>query len=190
MAGMTNPEAFSRVLIDKALTDSGWTLTDPKQVRFELHGSSGRADYVLLGKYGPLCVVEAKKEDADPYDAKEQAPYPACSFRCEERQGLQRNCPFSDVPRGDRRWCGLLGVPENEDPFRGEEVVPDGDSKATGYLDFRDRFREAEMVLFYAKKEIMLINMPKDRGDWPEEKLVDEGNRWRGEKRNNEGRRR
>jgi len=36
----------------------------------------------------------------------------------------------------------------------------------------------------------MLINMPKDRGDWPEEKLVDEGNRWRGEKRNNEGRRR
>jgi len=71
MAGMANPEAFSRVLIDKTLTESGWNLTDPMQVRFEVHGSGGRADYVLLGKYGPLCVVEAKKEDADPYDGED-----------------------------------------------------------------------------------------------------------------------
>jgi hypothetical protein len=30
-------EAFSRVLIDKALEYSGWDLLDPKQVVFELH---------------------------------------------------------------------------------------------------------------------------------------------------------
>jgi predicted type IV restriction endonuclease len=29
-------EAFSRVLIDKALEFSGWNLLDPQQVRFEL----------------------------------------------------------------------------------------------------------------------------------------------------------
>jgi predicted type IV restriction endonuclease len=30
-------EAFSRILIDKALEFSGWNLPDPKQVIFELH---------------------------------------------------------------------------------------------------------------------------------------------------------
>ncbi len=68
---MNQSEAFSRVLIDKALEASGWNLE--KDVRFELTTSTGRADYVLNGKYGPLCVLEAKKEDVDPYDAKEQA---------------------------------------------------------------------------------------------------------------------
>jgi len=67
------PEAFSRVLIDQALKDSGWNLLDPRQVRFELHGHSGRADYILSGQHGPLCVLEAKRPDLDPYDAKEQA---------------------------------------------------------------------------------------------------------------------
>ncbi len=67
------PEAFSRVLIDQALQDSGWNLLDPRQVRFEMQGANGRADYVLLGTHGPLCVLEAKRADADPYDAKEQA---------------------------------------------------------------------------------------------------------------------
>src|ERR1039458_10193828 len=33
-------EAFSRVLIDKALEFSGWDLLDPRQVVFELHGSA------------------------------------------------------------------------------------------------------------------------------------------------------
>ena len=67
------PEAFSRVLIDQALKDSGWNLLDSKQVRFELQGHSGRADYVLSGQHGSLCVLEAKRPDQDPYDAKEQA---------------------------------------------------------------------------------------------------------------------
>jgi type I restriction enzyme, R subunit len=67
------PEAFSRVLIDKALEFSGWNLLDHHQVRFELNSANGRADYVLSGERGPLCVLEAKREDLDPYDAKEQA---------------------------------------------------------------------------------------------------------------------
>jgi type I restriction enzyme R subunit len=70
---MSQPEAFSRVLIDQALKDSGWDLLDSKQVCFELHGHGGRADYVLSGQRGPLCVLEAKRPDLDPYDAKEQA---------------------------------------------------------------------------------------------------------------------
>jgi type I restriction enzyme R subunit len=68
------PEAFSRVLIDRALTDSGWDLTDPRQVRFEQSGSSGRSDYLLFADTGAvLAVLEAKAPDKDPYDAKDQA---------------------------------------------------------------------------------------------------------------------
>jgi type I site-specific restriction endonuclease len=67
-------EAFSRVLIDKALEYSDWNLLDDKQIQFELHTSNGRADYLLKDKLGRvLCVLEAKREDLDPYDAKEQA---------------------------------------------------------------------------------------------------------------------
>lgn len=66
-------EAFSRVLIDKALEFSGWNLLDPHQVRFEVSDRTGRSDYVLNGKRAPLCVLEAKREDEDPYDHKEQA---------------------------------------------------------------------------------------------------------------------
>src|SRR6185295_2605155 len=66
-------EAFSRVLIDKALEFSGWNLLDPKEVRFEISMKDGRADYVLSGPRGPLSVLEAKREDEDPYDHKEQA---------------------------------------------------------------------------------------------------------------------
>ncbi len=36
-------EAFSRVLIDKALEFSGWNLLDSHQVRFEINGTTGRA---------------------------------------------------------------------------------------------------------------------------------------------------
>src|SRR5258706_13280145 len=69
-----NNEAFSRVLIDKALEYSGWDLLSGKDVQFESHTSIGRADYLLKGKLGHvICVLEAKREDLDPYDAKEQA---------------------------------------------------------------------------------------------------------------------
>ena len=57
-------EAFSRILIDKALEFSGWDLLDPRQVVFELHSGAGRADYLLKGKLGRvLCVLEAKRDD-------------------------------------------------------------------------------------------------------------------------------
>jgi len=69
------PEAFSRVLIDDALRESGWDILDDREVELELSGTSGRADYILNGWSGPLCVLEAKppNENEDPYDAKEQA---------------------------------------------------------------------------------------------------------------------
>jgi len=49
--------------------------TSPITIRsgFELNAQSGRADYVLMGPKGPLAVLEAKREDRDPYDAKVQA---------------------------------------------------------------------------------------------------------------------
>jgi len=86
------PEAFSRILIDKALEFSGWDLL--KDVYFELATSNGRADYVLKGKYGPLCVLEAKSEDKDPYDAKEQA------------RGYAENvkAPFIILSNGKEHW--------------------------------------------------------------------------------------
>ena len=71
---LARPEAFSRVLIDKALEYSGWDLLDPRQVQFEYHNVGGGADYLLKDSLGRvLCVLEAKREDKDPYDAKEQA---------------------------------------------------------------------------------------------------------------------
>ncbi len=91
---MGQNEAFSRILIDRALGESGWDLLDGHQVRFELNGETGRADYVLGGKHGPLCVVEAKREDVDPYDAKEQA------------RGYAENlkAPFIILSNGREHW--------------------------------------------------------------------------------------
>src|SRR4051812_36385630 len=70
----TVPEASARVLIDRALTDGGWDLTDPTQVELEAAVGTGRADYLLRDDLGRvLCVLEAKRADLDPYDAKDQA---------------------------------------------------------------------------------------------------------------------
>lgn len=85
-------EAFSRVLIDEALKSSGWDLQ--KQVRFELATATGRADYVLMGAFGPLCVLEAKTEQVDPYDAKEQARGYAENMRA----------PFVILSNGREHW--------------------------------------------------------------------------------------
>jgi type I site-specific restriction endonuclease len=91
---MPKPEAFSRVLIDQALKDSGWDLLDDHRVRFELDGKSCRADYVLSGERGPLCVLEAKRPDLDPYDAKEQARGYAENLRA----------PFVILSNGKEHW--------------------------------------------------------------------------------------
>ena len=42
----SQPEAFSRILIDNALEAARWNLLDPKQVRFELDGRDGRACFI------------------------------------------------------------------------------------------------------------------------------------------------
>jgi type I site-specific restriction endonuclease len=102
------PEAFSRVLIDQALRESGWDLLDERptrraspesdrddrSVRFELDGHSGRADYVLSGERGPLCVLEAKRPDLDRYKAKEQARGYAENLRA----------PFVILSNGKEHW--------------------------------------------------------------------------------------
>ena len=96
MAGMSaaQNEAFSRVLIDRALEFSEWNLLDPHQVRFELNTVTGRADYLLAGGRGPLCVLEAKREDVDPYDAREQGRGYAENLRA----------PFIILSNGREHW--------------------------------------------------------------------------------------
>ncbi len=87
-------EAFSRVLIDKALEESGWDLLDPQQICFELNSETGRADYLMRGLRGPLCVLEAKREDVDPYDAKEQGHGYATNLKA----------PFVILSNGREHW--------------------------------------------------------------------------------------
>src|SRR6266853_2943930 len=105
-------EAFSRVLIDNALEFSGWNLLEPRQVRFELNGATGRADYVLSGQRGPLCVLEAKREDLDPYDAKEQA------------RGYAENlkAPFIILSNGREHWFWNFERADQRDAYRIERL--------------------------------------------------------------------
>ena len=106
-------EAFSRVLIDKALEFSGWNLLDPKQVVFEQHSGAGRADYLLKDKLGHvLCVLEAKREDLDPYDAKEQA------------RGYAENlkAPFILLSNGREHWFWNYERADQRDAYRIERL--------------------------------------------------------------------
>ena len=102
-------EAFSRVLIDKALEYSGWDLLNPKQVQFEYNNVAGRADYILRDSMGRvLCVLEAKREDVDPYDAKEQG------------RGYAENlkAPFVIVSNGREHWFWNLELAQERDAYR------------------------------------------------------------------------
>lgn len=106
-------EAFSRVLIDKALEFSGWNLLDPRQVQFELSMSNGRADYLLKNKLGHVfCVLEAKRESVDPYDAKEQA------------RGYAENlkAPFVILSNGREHWFWNYERADQHDAFRIERL--------------------------------------------------------------------
>lgn len=110
---MGNSEAFSRILIDKALEASGWNLLDPQQVQFELNTGSGRADYLLKDKRGGvLCVLEAKREDVDPYDAKEQA------------RGYAENltAPFIILSNGREHWFWNYERADQRDAYRIERL--------------------------------------------------------------------
>lgn len=106
-------EAFSRILIDKALESSGWDLLNPQQVQFELNTTNGRADYLLKDSFGRiLCVVEAKREDLDPYDAKEQA------------HGYAENlkAPFIILSNGREHWFWNYKRAEQQDAYRIERL--------------------------------------------------------------------
>lgn len=106
-------EAFSRVLIDKALEASGWDLLDTTQVRFEHHGANGRSDYLLMDAHGRvLCVLEAKREDLDPYDAKEQA----------RGYAENRKAPFVLLSNGREHWFWNLARADERDAYRIERL--------------------------------------------------------------------
>jgi type I restriction enzyme R subunit len=106
-------EAFSRILIDRALQDSDWNLLDPKQVQVEFHTQSGRVDYFLKDSLGRvLCVLEAKREDLDPYDAKEQA------------RGYAENlsAPFILLSNGREHWFWNFERADQGDAYRIERL--------------------------------------------------------------------
>ena len=106
-------EAFSRILIDKELEFCGWDLLDNRQVTFEYHNASGRADYLLMNKNGGvLCVLEAKRDDKDPYDAKEQA------------RGYAENlkAPFVILSNGKEHWFWNLERAHEHDAYRIERL--------------------------------------------------------------------
>lgn len=68
-------ESDVRIAVDRKLRESGWILegTD-KNVLTEQYSKAGRADYLLLDRNGRnLAIIEAKKDDIDPYAAREQA---------------------------------------------------------------------------------------------------------------------
>src|SRR5712692_9234978 len=110
---MSQPEAFSRILIDKALEFSGWDLLNSQQVQFELHTGNGRADYLLKDSLGRmLCVLEAKREGLDPYDAKEQT------------RGYAENlkAPFVILSNGREHWFWNYERADQRDAYRIERL--------------------------------------------------------------------
>src|SRR5690242_9608916 len=113
MVAKGQPEAFSRILIDKTLENSGWNLLDTQQVTLEVSSTTGRSDYILKDNRGfPLCVLEAKKEDLDPYDAKEQA------------RGYAENlkAPFVILSNGKEHWFWNYERREERDAYRIERL--------------------------------------------------------------------
>lgn len=145
-------EAFSRILIDKALEFSGWDLLDPKQVRFEYNVISGRADYLLLDSLGRvLCVLEAKREDSDPYDAKEQA------------RGYAENlkAPFIILSNGREHWFWNFERADQRDAYRIERLPSRDDLERLRLKNLQPpRPLESEIVkpdyLRYLKHDLML----------------------------------
>lgn len=114
----TQNEAFSRILIDKALEESGWNLLDPKQVQFEYHHLGGRADYLLKDRLGRvLCVLEAKREDRDPYDAKAQGRGYAENL----------NAPLVILSNGYEHWFWNVERAHERDAYRIERLPSQAD---------------------------------------------------------------
>ncbi|HEY5505634.1 MAG TPA: type I restriction enzyme HsdR N-terminal domain-containing protein [Sedimentisphaerales bacterium] len=80
-------------------------------MRFELNTATGRADYLLNGQRGPLCVLEGKREGLDPYDVKEQA------------RGYAENvkAPFIILSNGREHWFWNYTRPD-QDAYRIERL--------------------------------------------------------------------
>ena len=104
-------EAFSRVVIDRLLEKSGWNLIDSHQVKFESSGVNGRADYLLMGCHGVLCVLEAKNPHRDPYDAKEQA----------RKYAEEAKAPFIILSNGSDHWFWNYQLQSEQDAYRIEK---------------------------------------------------------------------
>jgi type I restriction enzyme R subunit len=131
-------EAFSRILMDKALEFSNWNLLDPQQVQFELHTSNGRADYLLKDKLGRvLCLLEAKREDLDPYDAKEQA------------RGYAENlkAPLIILSNGREHWFWNFERADQRDAYRIERLPSREDLERVRFKNLQPpRPLESEIV--------------------------------------------
>lgn len=110
---VTQSEAAARIRIDEALRASGWDLDDPKHVQFEYRAGTGRADYLLRDEFGRvICVIEAKSEDKDPYDAKEQARGYAENL----------NAPFIMLSNGAKHWFWNYQQSDQRDAYRIERL--------------------------------------------------------------------
>ena len=110
---MSQPEAFSRILIDKALEFSGWNLLNTQQIQFEQHTGTGRVDYLLKDSFGRvLCVLEAKREGLDPYDAKEQT----------RGYAEQLSAPFIILSNGREHWFWNYERADQRDAYRIERL--------------------------------------------------------------------
>ena len=115
-------ETFSRILIDKELEYSGWNLLDERHVLFEYNNAGGRADYLLKDNLERvLCVLEAKREELDPYDAKDQA------------RGYAENlkAPFVILSNGREHWFWNLERATERDAYRIERLPSRNDLKRT-----------------------------------------------------------
>ena len=83
---MTKKESASRIIINKLLERSGWTLEDnpnPSVITEVLTSERKSSDYVLLdSKNNHLCVLEAKNAKINPLSAKKQSKDYAKSLNC------------------------------------------------------------------------------------------------------------
>ena len=81
-----NSETNARIIIDKLLRESGWTLPGDDgvvNVDTAVTNDAGEADYVLYDSSDfPLCIIEAKKELKSPLEGKEQARKYANALNC------------------------------------------------------------------------------------------------------------
>lgn len=97
-------EAWARTVINDLLRESNWDIQDTSQVKQETNGK-GRSDYLLMGKYGPLCIVEAKRASEDPYNAKEQA----------KQYAEEAKAPFIILSNGfEHLFWDYLSIPKKD----------------------------------------------------------------------------